>query len=188
MADHCPNCGATVTGHYAVCVVCDAIVGDPASVPPVAAWVPPSSAARQARAKIILIALAVLAALAVAFGLARVSTTPSSQAATPGAPNQPASVSAEGLGVDIYPGACQRHRALRKTNSGSTVTTTLTTSDSFDKVADFYEARLGSPLSRTGHSAVFAASSAERKTGVMLTISAETAGQTTIGILHATTR
>jgi len=55
-------------------------------------------------------------------------------------------------------------------------------------VVDFYEARLGSPVSRNEQSAVFAARSDDRKTGLMLTISEEPAGQTKIAFLHSTTR
>lgn len=98
------------------------------------------------------------------------------------------SIGAAGLGVDIYPGAKQNDHAAQNTPHNSATTATFTTSDALDKVVDFYEARLGSPVSRNEQSAVFAARSDDRKTGLMLTISEEPIGQTKIAFLHSTTR
>jgi hypothetical protein len=190
MADHCPKCGATVTGHYAICVVCDAIVGDPASVPPVAAWIPPSSRAKQLRARITFVALPALVALGIAFGIWRAAKTTGIEenAPAPIANSRPASIGATGLGVDIYPGAHQQQLTTRRTATGSATTGTLTTSDSLDKVVNFYETRLGAPFSQNQQSDMFAASSKDRKTTVMLTVTAVPGGTTRIGILHSNTR
>ena len=190
MTDHCPKCGATVTGHYAVCVVCDAVVGDPASVPPVAAWTPPSSRAKELRAKITFVAVPALVALGIAFGIWRASKTTGVEANAP-APvshTRPASIGATGLGVDLYPGAHQQQLTTRRTATGSAITGSLITGDSLNKVVSFYEARLGAPLSENQQSAMFAASSSDRKNSVMLTATAVPGGTTKIGILHSTTR
>ncbi len=190
MADHCPKCGATITGHYAVCVVCDAVVGDPATVSPVAVWTPPASRARQLRAKITFVALPALVALGIAVGLWRAAKTTGIEenAPTAIAHIRPVSISATGPGVDIYPGAHTQQLTTRRTATGSAITATLATSDSIDKVVDFYETRLGVPLSQNQQSAMFAASSNDRKNSVMLTATALPGGQTKIGILHSTTR
>lgn len=190
MADHCPKCGATVTGHYAVCVVCDAVVGDPACVAPVGVWVSPSSRAKQPRVRITFAALPALTALGIAFGVWRVSKTGGTQDNAPALVHQtrPASIRATGPGVDLYPGAQQQQLTARRTATGSAITATLITTDSVDKVVDFYEVRLGSPVSQTSQSAMFAASSNDRKNSVMLTVTALPGGTTRIGILHSTAR
>lgn len=190
MADYCPKCGATHTGHYPVCAICGAALGDAASLPPIAPWIPTLSKAKTP-ASITVAALAALVALGIAFGVWRASRVPDQDAAAAPTPQaKAASVSADGLGVDIYPGARQQQRTVRTTPSGATLTAVLTTSDSLDKVLDFYLTRLGSRalVSQTSQSVVFAASRIDRRTSVMLTISAETGGQTRIGILHSTTR
>ena len=190
MADYCPKCGATLTGHYSVCVACGAAVGDPAAAPPIATWTPPPSLLPQrARARIFSIVFAVVVAMGIAYGIVRASTS-RDVSATALAPVRHSKVRilATGLGVDIYPGARQLQHTVRTTPANSAVTATLITSGSFDDVTGFYESRLGSPVSSTGQSAVFAASSEDRKTTVMLTIGAEPGGQTKIGILRSTTR
>ncbi len=191
MGEYCPKCGATLTGHYPVCVVCGGPVGDGATLPPVAPWLPVFSRAKQAPARAILAALGVLAVVGIAVGIWRASSgAPSQQDASPAVRSMPPSISVAGLGVDIYPGARPQQRTTRSTPSGSAVTALLTTSDSLDKVLDFYITRLGSAaiVSQTDQSAVFAASRPDMKTSVMVTISTETGGPTKIGILHSTTR
>lgn len=53
-------------------------------------------------------------------------------------------VTAAEMGVDLYPGSTQRDAAVRMTTSANSfVTVKFVTSDSQDKVVDFYKAKLG---------------------------------------------
>ena len=57
-------------------------------------------------------------------------------------------VTAAEMGVDLYPGSTQKDAALRmKTSVNSFVTVKFVTSDSQDKVVDFYKAKLGPKVS-----------------------------------------
>lgn len=190
MANCCPKCGATVTGDYSVCVVCDALLGDPATAPPIVPWQPASSPSGSARARITLRALVVVAAVGIALAVVRVANAPGRPAASPLplSTNKPALIGASGLGVDLYPGATQQQRTARRTPNRAVLTATFSTSEPLDAVIDFYQVRLGPPVSHNHGSAVFAASSEDRKDSVLVTLSAPAAGPTTIGILHSTTR
>jgi len=189
MADYCPRCGTTVTGHYTVCVGCGGAVGD-AAPPVVAPWIAPPSHATPARVRFAWIAaVLLLAGLGLAFGLWRLATRHSGIDAPPSAQTQSrkGSVSAAGLGVDLYPGATEQQRGTRKTRNGSAISATLTTPDSLERVIDFYETRLGtaSIVFHNQTSAVLELNSDDKKNSVMVTISAETGGRTKIGILHS---
>jgi hypothetical protein len=176
-------------------------------VQPGAAYVQPVAAAPVkggSALKIILIIVAVFVGLGILsvagimFGIWRVSkvvhvsdngkggvsiTTPGG---TYSAGNTP--VSASDLGVDLYPGATQEQGAVRiNTPKGSAITATYVTSDSIDKVIDFYKGKLGPGASvfQSDKSAVLTLNSEDKKDSVMVTISSDTPSQTKIGILHS---
>jgi hypothetical protein len=146
----------------------------------------------------VFVGLGVLSVAGIMFGIWRVSkavhvsengkggisvTTPGG---TYSAGNTP--VSASDLGIDLYPGATQQQGAVRiNTPGGSAITATYETSDSMDKVIDFYKGKMGSSASvfQSDKSAVLSLNSPDKKDSVMVTISAESGGQTKIGILHS---
>jgi hypothetical protein len=68
------------------------------------------------------------------------------------------------------------------------VTAAYITSDSMDKVVDFYKGKLGSGASvyQSDKSAVLTLASDDKKTSVMITVSAENNGQTKVAIMHST--
>lgn len=215
MAGFCTKCGTPVTGDHAFCTKCGAPVAaaataTPSSSAPVYAapvYAAPAAAtpAKSGGAlKVILIIVAVfiglgiLSVAGIMFGIWRVSkvvhvsqngggaVTVSTPGGTYSAGNT--RVSASDLGVDIYPGATQQQGAVRvSTPNGSAVTAAYITADSMDKVVDFYKGKLGSGASvfTSDKSAVLSLSSEDKKSSVMITISAEN-GQTKVGILHST--
>lgn len=215
MAGFCTKCGTPVTGDHAFCTKCGAPVAaaatatPPSSAPVYAApvYAAPAAAtpAKSGGAlKVILIIVAVfiglgiLSVAGIMFGIWRVSkvvhvsqngggaVTVSTPGGTYSAGNT--RVSASDLGVDIYPGATQQQGAVRvSTPNGSAVTAAYITADSMDKVVDFYKGKLGSGASvfTSDKSAVLSLSSEDKKSSVMITISAEN-GQTKVGILHST--
>lgn len=154
--------------------------------------------------KIILIILAVfvglgiIGAAVVGFGIYRISKAVhvsnagggSVEVSTPGGTISAGTVSVNSsdLGVDLYPGATQQQGAVRfSTPNGTAITATYVTSDPMDKVVDFYKEKLGASASvfQSDKSAVLSMNSDDKKNSVMVTISADTPGQTKIGILHS---
>lgn len=68
------------------------------------------------------------------------------------------------LGVELYPGSTQRDAAVRmKTSANSFVTVKFVTSDSQDKVVDFYKAKLG-PKASLSYNVMFD----KRKSAILL--------------------
>lgn len=216
MASFCTKCGTAVTGDNAFCTSCGAPVGTavaaPASVAPpsnapVYAAAPPAAPAKSGASalKVILIIIAVfiglgiLSVAGIMFGIWRVSrvvhltqngggaVTVSTPGGTYSAGNT--NVTASDLGVDIYPGATQQQGAVRVTTpNGSAVTAAYITGDSMDKVVDFYKGKLGSGASvyQSDKSAVLSLASDNKKTSVMITVSAGNNGQTKVAIMHST--
>jgi hypothetical protein len=211
----CTKCGAPLAATVAAAPTPAAYTPPPSNAPaapytqPAAAYVQPVAVAAApvkggSALKIILIIVAVFVGLGVLsvagimFGIWRVSkvvhvsdngkggvaiTTPGG---TYSAGNTP--VSASDLGVDLYPGATQQQGAVRITTpNGSAITATYVTSDSMDKVIDFYKGKLGASASvfQSDKSAVLSLNSEDKKDSVMVTISSDTPGQTKIGILHS---
>jgi hypothetical protein len=147
---------------------------------------------------VVFVGIGILCVAGIMFGLWRVSkvvhvsdngkggisvTTPGG---TYSAGNTP--VSASDLGVDLYPGATQQQGAVRvNTPGGSAVSATYVTSDSMDKVIDFYKGKLGATASvfQSDKSAVLTLTNEDKKDSVMVTISSDTPGQIKIGILHS---
>lgn len=97
-------------------------------------------------------------------------------------------VTASDLGVDIYPGATQQQGAVRvSTPNGSAITAVYVTSDAMDKVVDFYKNKLGTGVSvyQSDKSAMLSSNSDDKKDSVIVTISAESNGQTKVAIMHS---
>ena len=212
MASFCTKCGAPLTGDNSFCTKCGAPVGAaagaaPASNAPAYAAAAPVAAPAQSGGsalKVILIIVAVFVGLGILSAAAffgfiwhlskavhvsnagNGAVTVSTPGGTYSAGN--VSVSASDLGVDVYPGATQQQGAVRvSTPKGSAVTATYATSDPLDKVVDFYKDKLGSGASvfSSDKSAVLSLTSDDKKTSVMVTITADAGGQTKIGILHS---
>jgi hypothetical protein len=215
MASFCTKCGTAVTGDNAFCTSCGAPVGaavaapgsvaPPSSTPVYAAPTAAPAKSGGSALKVILIIVAVFVGLGILsvagimFGIWRVSrvvhvtqngggaVTLSTPAGTYSAGNT--KVTASDLGVDIYPGSTQQQGAVRVTTpNGSAVTAAYITSDSMDKVVDFYKGKLGSGASvyQSDKSAVLTLASDDKKTSVMITVSAENNGQTKVAIMHST--
>jgi len=107
--------------------------------------------------------------------------------------NQGNSYSASELGTDVYPGAQNGHGSTRMDfPTGSMVTGIFLTSDSKDRVLDFYKGKLGSAATvvDTGDSAILTLAKDEQES-VMVTISAKSSqndGKTQIAIVHTKTK
>jgi len=149
----------------------------------------------------VFVGLGILSVCAVMFGLWRVSravhvsglgnggtssvTTPLGTVTTGGA----GSVSASDLGVDLYPGASAEQGAVRvSTPGGAAITAAYTTSDSLEKVVEFYKEKLGAGASvfQSDKSAVLSETDTSKKTSVMVTVETESNGTTKFSILHST--
>jgi hypothetical protein len=217
MASFCTKCGTAITGDNAFCTSCGAPVGasaaaSPAAPPsnaPVYAAAPVTVApvrSGSSAVKIILIIVAVfvglglLSVVGIMFGIWRVSRAVhisqnnggAVTVSTPGGSFSAGNtnVSASDLGVDIYPGATQQQGAVRvSTPNGSAVTAAYVTTDPMDKVLDFYKQKLGSGASvyQSDKGAVLSLTDENKKTSIMVTISAESSG-TKVAIMHSTTR
>jgi hypothetical protein len=147
----------------------------------------------------IFVGLGILSVCAIMFGIWRVSKAVKISntngggvsVSTPGGSFSAGNVqvSASDLGTDIYPGAIQQQGAVRvSTPNGTAITAAYVTSDSMDKVIDFYKSKLGSGASvyQSDKSAVLTLTSEDKKDSVMVTISNQDAdGKTKIGILHS---
>ena len=98
-------------------------------------------------------------------------------------------MSADDLGVDLYPGASQQKGAVRITTpKGVTATAVFETGDSLDKVLSYYRDKLGSGVSyyQSDRSAVLTLADDAKKTSVMVTISNDQSdGKTKIAIMHS---
>jgi len=185
-----------------------------AYTPPAAAYTPPPAYASpgttppqksgSSALKIILIIVAVFVGLGILsvagimFGIYRVSKAvhvsdngKGVELTVPGAGTFSAGdtpVSASDLGVDTYPGASQQKGALKiNTPKGTMVTVVFETSDSADKVIDYYKEKLGSGVSvmQSDKGAVLTLADDAKKSTVMVTVGAnDSDGKTAISITH----
>jgi hypothetical protein len=221
VSNTCSRCGATVAPENTVCSACGAPVAAPVVPPPVsyaaappvpppvsytaAPGVPvPVPAAKGGGAlKIILIvvgifvAIGVLAACVVGYGVYRVSKAvhvDNNGTATVETANGKMSIGSDStigaaeLGVDIYPGAAHAPGSLNfKGPDGATATANFTTSDSVSQVVDFYKDKLGANATtmETGGGTILASNSSDRNNSVMVTVASQ-AGKTKFSIVHST--
>jgi hypothetical protein len=74
------------------------------------------------------------------------------------------------------------------TPSGTAVTAAYSTSDSLEKVVDFYKGKLGTGASvfQSDKSAVLTEADSDKKTSVMVTVEAESNGTSKFTIMHST--
>ena len=156
----CNSCGATLAEGTKFCSKCGAaITGAPAATPqPIAPGPPPSSGSSSAL-KVVLIIVGVIVLIGV-LGVATIGIigyriaknakvsqkgddvkieTPFGNMETSSDPQK----TAEELGVEIYPGAQVQKSGAASVTFGSihTVTANFESSDSVDKVCDFYRAK-----------------------------------------------
>jgi hypothetical protein len=100
-----------------------------------------------------------------------------------------ANLTAADLGVDPYPGAISTNDGSMnmKTPNGSMVTSVFTSSDSSDKVVNFYKEKFGDQASivQTGNGTMLSAGEKD-KNSVMVTITPQ-GNLTKIAIIHITT-
>jgi hypothetical protein len=157
----CNSCGATLAEGTKFCSKCGAaITGAPAATPqPIAPGPPPSSGSSSAL-KVVLMIVGVVVLIGV-LGVATIGIigyriaknakvsqkgdnvkieTPFGNMETSSDPQK----TAEDLGVEIYPGAQVQKAGAASVTFGSihTVTANFESSDSVDKVCDFYRAKL----------------------------------------------
>ena len=220
MSNTCSKCGASVAPESTVCSACGTPVAAPVVPPPVSyaaapAVPPPVSYAAapgcllRCRAKggsalkIILIivgvfvAIGVLAACVVGYGVYRVSKAvhvDKNGAATVETSNGKMSIGSDNsigaaeLGVDIYPGAAHAPGSLNfKGPDGSTATANFTTGDSVSQVVSFYKDKLGANATtmETGGGTILASDSSNPNNSVMVTVASQD-GKTKFSIVHST--
>lgn len=107
--------------------------------------------------------------------------------------NQAKSYSAAELGTDIYPGATAAEGSMKMDlPTGSMVTGVFVTSDSKDKVVDFYKSKFGSEVSvmDTANGAFMTLKKSEQE-AIMVTVTANESrseGKTRISIVHTVTK
>lgn len=206
MAAYCTKCGAGLAPGVQFCTACGAPVAAP--VAPQAlhgqpATGPAQPAAASSAVKVILIVVAVIVGLGLLsgmgfmFGMWRLSravhvdrrgdvvvSTPNGTISTGNA----AAVTAEDLGVPVYPGAARREGGMQITSgSGSMVTAVFSTSDPVSKVVDFYRDKLGANTSVIqGATGAVISAGEQNKQGVVITVGTDTenGGVTTIAIMR----
>ena len=217
MASFCTKCGAAVSPDAPFCTACGAPTGAAAIQPgappagnytyaaaPAAPVAPPSSGGSSAL-KIILIIVGVFVALGIiavsifAFTVWRVSRAIHVDANgdnvsihTPGgtvSSSQTKTYSASDLGTDPYPGAQSARGGMKMDLPGvKMVTGVFMTTDSKDKVVDFYKDKLGSGASvmDTPETTIITLGRGE-KDSVMVTVTqnpSQDDGKTKIAIVH----
>lgn len=204
MADICTKCGAALLPGNPVCPACGAPVIAVASYAPVQPMAAPAQAGNSA-VKIILIVVAIFVGLGMlavlGFGLIawRVSravhvsndgqVTLNTSAGSFSANSSKTYTAAE-LGTDVYPGATGGKGGLKMDlPTGSMVTGIFVTSDSKDKVVDFYKGKLGSEASvmDSDNSAVISLAKGQQES-VIVTVtgnSSSDGGKTRISIMHS---
>ena len=217
MASFCTKCGAAVSPDAPFCTACGAPTGAAAIQPgapsasnytyaaaPAVPVAPPSSGGSSAL-KIILIIVGVFVALGIiavsifAFTVWRVSRAIHVDANgenmsihTPGgtvSTSQTKTYSASDLGTDPYPGAQSARGGMKMDLPGvKMVTGVFMTSDSKDKVVDFYKDKLGSGASvmDTPETTIITLGRGE-KDSVMVTVTqnpSQDDGKTKIAIVH----
>jgi zinc-ribbon domain len=222
VASFCTKCGAALSPDATFCTACGAAAGADAATtgappagnytyaasPVVQPAAPPSSGGGSA-VKIILIILGVLVALGVivasifAFTIWRVSRaihvddkSGSVTVHTPGggfSTSNTKTYTAEDLGTDIYPGAQNGHGSMKMDlPTVLMVTGVFETTDSKDKVLEYYKGKLGSGASvmDTPETAIVTMAHGQDES-VMVTISqkaSEDSGKTKIAIVHTKKR
>lgn len=205
MASYCGKCGAEITPDKQFCTACGAPSAAGGAVVAPAQPVAPQASSGSSAVKIILIIVAIFVGLGIigagAFGFMvwRVSRAihvsgPGGQVtmSTPSGSytaNPSKTYSASELGTDIYPGAQPGHGGMTMDlPTGSMVTAVYVTSDSKDKVLDFYKSKFGSAASvfDTADGAVLTLTKSQQES-VVVTITAkpsENDGKTQIAIVH----
>lgn len=203
----CNSCGATLTPGTRFCNKCGAAVvaapsaGAPAQPAPavsVSAPAPPPTAAQKgggSALKIILIVVVVIVTIGV-LGLATLGIiayrvaksahvrqqggqvsleTPFGNVESPNDPEQ----AAKNLGVDIYPGAQVQKEGTSSAMLGSihTVTANFASSDSVDKICDFYKTKFPGAMTTTADANHCTIVSSDNQN--MITINIKAAGDTT---------
>jgi hypothetical protein len=207
VASFCAKCGVALSPNEQFCGSC----GAPAAAgTAVAAPLPPAAApasSGSSAVKIILIIVAIFVGLGIlgagAFGFMvwRVSRaihvdgggqvtlqTPEGKVTA----NTTETFTASDLGTDVYPGAQSGHGSMRMDlPSGSMVTGVFVTSDSKERVLDYYKSKFGSAASvvDTPNGAVITLPKSQQES-VMVTITANSsqyAGKTQLAIVHTKT-
>ncbi len=194
----CNSCGATVTDGTKFCNKCGSPVPAGPSAPGAAATTPPApppSKGGSSTLKIILIVVAVIIGLGI-LGIATVGfigyriaksahisqngdnvkvETPFGSMET----NKDPAQAAKDLGVDIYPGAVPQKNGTATMTFGNmhTVTATFESSDSVDKVCDFYKAKFPSSTMTTSDQNHCTIMSGDQQN--MITITAQSNGDST---------
>jgi hypothetical protein len=211
MASFCTKCGAAVTPDKQFCTACGApltaaetSVPVPSVAPYSSIGVAPASPNNNA-VKIILIVvgifvgLGILGAAIFGFTMWRISRAVHVEGHgddvtlhTPGgtfSTSKSQTFTAAELGVDPYPGATNGQGSMKMDlPTGSMVTGVFVTSDSKDKVVDFYKSKLGDSVSviDTSSGAVLTLAKQDQES-VMVTITADPSqndGKTQIAIVH----
>jgi hypothetical protein len=194
----CNSCGATVTDGTKFCNKCGSPVPAGPSAPGAAATAPPApppSKGGSSTLKIILIVVAVIIGLGI-LGIATVGfigyriaksahisqngdnvkvETPFGSMET----NKDPAQAAKDLGVEIYPGAVPQKNGTATMTFGNmhTVTATFESSDSVDKVCDFYKAKFPSSTMTTSDQNHCTIMSGDQQN--MITITAQSNGDST---------
>ena len=210
MAAFCTKCGAGLTPGVQFCTVCGAPAG--ATAGPVMAAPPPvygqpgaPPPGGSSTVKVILIVVGVLVGVGIlssilaTFAFWRMSrgvhvnsrgdgvtlSTKDGTITTGSAAN----VTEADLGVPIYPGATRREGGVNiRSGTKSMVTAVFTTTDSVEKVVDFYKDKLGAnPSVVQSPTGAVLSSSDNDKQGVMVTVGKDGgSGGTSITILRTT--
>lgn len=195
MASFCTKCGAPTPEGSEFCTACGSpLASAPPSAPPVygqPAVAQPSASGGSSALKIVLIVVAVvvglglISALMLMFGAWRLSRAVHVNDAggvtvsTPGgtiSAGPTTKVSAEDLGIEIYPGAIRQEGGMQiQSARGSTITAVYSTSDSFAKVIEFYKGQMGQNASvfQTDKGAIISQAGRNEKGGVVVTVSSE---------------
>jgi len=194
----CNSCGATVTDGTKFCNKCGSPVPAGPSAPGATATAPPApppSKGGSSTLKIILIVVAVIIGLGI-LGIATVGfigyriaksahisqngdnvkvETPFGSMET----NKDPAQAAKDLGVEIYPGAVPQKNGTATMTFGNmhTVTATFESSDSVDKVCDFYKAKFPSSTMTTSDQNHCTIMSGDQQN--MITITAQSNGDST---------
>jgi len=199
----CNSCGATLNAGTKFCNKCGAAVpAGPAApgatlspLPPAPPYSPPPSKGGSSALKIILIIIAIIVGLGIrtvgafSFFVYRVAKsahvsqngdnvkveTPFGSVETSKDPEQ----AAKDLGVDVYPGAQLQKNGTATMTFGSmhTVTASFETSDSVDKVCDFYKSKFPNATTTSSDQNHCSIISGDQKN--MITINAQSSGDVT---------
>jgi len=202
----CNSCGATVTDGTKFCNKCGLPIPAAPSTPAVTApapLAPPPSKGGSSALKIILIILAVIFGIVllgmVTCGIvihriaksAHVSPNGEVKVETPFGSmetSQDPAQAAKDLGVEIYPGAVAQKNGTATMSFGNmhTVTASFESSDSVDKVCDFYKAKFPSSAMTTSDQSHCTIMSGDQLN--MTTITVQASGDTTKLVIAKVTK